>query len=120
MTTETTQKEDHLYTMLVKHSALLDRLHACDADPALIRKAQDQIDAMHARLARIAEAMDGDREALEGIGVAPDQLDEAVAEVQSRPASVRAARLRLMLHPDVIAQHKLILAAADAPAENHH
>jgi hypothetical protein len=120
MTTESTQQEDRLYTMLVKHSCLVDRLHAYDADPATIRQAQEQVNAMHARLARIADLMDGDREALAQAGVTEDQLDRTVASAQSRPASVRAARLRLMLHPDVIAQHKALLSVSETSGQSQH
>lgn len=110
---EATHKEDTLYLMLVEYAALVARLKASETAPETVRLAQEHFDAMHSRLARIAEAMDGDREALEGIGVEPGQLDRAVEQVQANHPSIRAARLRLLLHPDVIEMHRQLFEAGD-------
>jgi hypothetical protein len=95
--------EENLYRMLLEMHEVRDRLRACDAEPAAIGEAEASIANMTARLHRIAAMMDRDPVAL-AKALEPDQVTAAVAQKAPHEQSVRAARLRLLLHPETIAR----------------
>lgn len=95
--------EENLYRMLLEMHEVRDRLRACDAEPAAIGEAEASIVQMTARLHRIAAMIDHDPEALAQV-LEPEQVTAALAREVPHEQSVRAARLRLLLHPETIAR----------------